>query len=293
METRPLGDTGHDSSVLTFGGIVLDYLAPDRANDLVERTLDAGVNHFDVAPAYGDAEEKLGPKLREHRDEIFLGCKTVKRTREEARRRLERSLNRMGIDRVDLYQFHGVTTMEELDTITGDGGALEAYREAKDEGLVDHIGLTSHGEPGVILEAIDRIDDLATVMFPMNATVMGKDDAAHDYEAVLERAEEEGVGALGIKAFAKEPWPPEEKLRPFDRPYNTWYRPYDTQDEIDDCLNAALSRGMTSITNAGDPALVPMILDAAQRFEQLDEDERRAIVEERRDRESPVPAQLD
>src|SRR6056297_2904110 len=196
METRALGETGHDSTVMTFGAIALNWLEQEGANQMVELLLDHGVNHFDVAPTYGDAELKLGPKLRQHREDIFLGCKTQKREYEGARRTLERSLDRLGVDAIDLYQVHGLEYEAELETITGEGGALEAIRDAKAEGLVDHVGLTSHGDPDLVLDALDRIDDLETVMFPMNPVVVGKDDAEYDYEAVLERANELNVGTL-------------------------------------------------------------------------------------------------
>ncbi|MFB6173306.1 MAG: aldo/keto reductase [Halobacteriales archaeon] len=292
METRALGDTGQESTVLTFGAIILDRLEQPAANRAVELAMNHGVNHIDVAPAYGDAELKLGPKLREYREDVFLGCKTGERDYEGARRKLDRSLDRLGVETIDLYQFHGLETEEELETIVGGDGALKAFREAKDEGTVEHIGLTSHGRPDLILGAIDRIDDLESVMFPMNYTVMGKDDGEHDYAAVLERLNEEGMGAIGIKAFAKQPWPDESDLRPDQRAYGTWYEPYDTQEEIDDCLNFALSQGMDTITNAGDPKLLPMILDAAERFETLSAEERADLRERGRRQESPVPARL-
>ncbi|MFB6106431.1 MAG: aldo/keto reductase [Halobacteriaceae archaeon] len=294
METRPLGATGQESSIVTFGSFLLDFLSQEGANQAIELALDHGVNHVDVAPSYGDAELKLGPKLREHRDDLFVGCKTHERTYEGAWRELERSLDRLGVDSIDLYQFHGLEYGEDLDAILdGDDGALAAFREARASGLVDHVGLTSHGHPNLILDAIDRIDDLETVMFPMNATVGGSEDPDHDYGRVLERCEQDGLGALGIKAFAKRPWPPTEELRPDERPYGTWYEPYDTQPEIDDCLRFALSQGLTSITNAGDPKLLPMILDAAERFEALSAAEQEAVAAGRDGEESPVPARLD
>src|SRR6056297_673912 len=175
MDTRALGETGQDSTIMTFGAIALDYLEQEGANQLVELVLDHGVNHFDVAPMYGDAELKLGPKLRQHREDIFLGCKTQKRDYDGARRKLERSLNRLGVEKIDLYQVHGLEYERELDAITADDGALAAFRDAKEEGLVDHIGLTSHGSPQLILDAIDRIDDLESLMFPLNPVVVGKD----------------------------------------------------------------------------------------------------------------------
>ncbi|MBV0903615.1 aldo/keto reductase [Haloarcula salina] len=292
METRPLGDTGQESAVMTFGAIALNWLEQEGANQMVELVLDHGVNHFDVAPTYGDAELKLGPKLRQHRDDIFLGCKTQERDYEGAKRKLERSLDRLGVDSIDLHQFHGLEYEEELDTITGDGGALEVYREAKAEGKIDHIGLTSHGDPDLILDAIDRIDDLETVMFPYNPVVAGKDDAEHDYEAVLERCEAEGIGTLGIKAFAKGPWPSTDELPEADRPYANWYEPVDSPDEIRERFDFAASRGLDTVVNPGDPKLVAMVLDAASRYEGMDEARQRALIEELRHEDSPVPEQL-
>ena len=298
METRPLGDTGHESSVLTFGAIALNYLDQPAANGMVDSALDAGVNHVDVAPTYGDAERKLAPKLGERRDEVFLGCKTQERTYAGAWGELHRSLDRLGVDKIDLYQFHAVTRYDELEAITGeytpemardeDPGALRAFLEAKEEGLIDHVGLTSHGDPALIREAIRRIPELETVMFPFNFTLVAKDGPEHDYRSVVELANEKGLGTLCIKAFAKGPWP--DDLSGNDRPYETWYEPYDAPADLEDCLRFALSHDVTSITNAGDPELVPAILDAAKAFEPMNGDERAELLERARDADSPVPA---
>jgi aryl-alcohol dehydrogenase-like predicted oxidoreductase len=292
MQTRPLGETGHDSTVLTFGAIALNWLEQEGADQLVELVLDRGVNHFDVAPTYGDAELKLGPKLRQHRDEIFLGCKTQERGYEGARRKLDRSLTRLGIDTINLYQIHGLEYEEELDEITAEGGALAAIREAKREGLVDHVGLTSHGDPDLILDAIDRIDDLETVMFPLNPVVAGKDDAEHDYEAVLDRAAEAGIGTLGIKAFAKGPWPATDDLPEEDRPYANWYEPVDSPDEIRERFDFAAAQGLSTVVSPGDPKLVALVLDAATRYDGMDEAAQRSLIERLRHERSPVPEQL-
>lgn len=298
MQTRELGETGHESSVLTFGAIALSYLDQENANEMVESVLDAGVNHFDVAPSYGDAEVKLAPKLNEHREEVFLGCKTQERSYYGAWGSLERSLDRLGVDKIDLFQFHAVTRYDQLDAITGEatrergegdhGGALQAFEEAKAEGLIDHIGLTSHGDPSIIRNAIDRIPELETVMFPFNATLDARDGPEYDYRSVLDLAHERGLGALCIKAFAKGPWP--EDLPRDERPYDTWYEPYDDPDDLEACLRYALSQGMTSIPNSGDPDLVPSILEAAQRFEELSESEQAQLREEREGEGSPVPS---
>jgi aryl-alcohol dehydrogenase-like predicted oxidoreductase len=292
METRPLGETGHDSSLLTFGAIALNWLEQEGANQLVELVLDRGVNHVDVAPTYGDAERKLAPKLQQHREEVFLGCKTQERDYEGAMRELDESLDRLGVDTIDLYQVHGLEYEAELDEITGPDGALEAFREAKAAGTIDHIGLTSHGTPGLILDALDRIDDLETVMFPLNPVVVAKGDDEHDYRAVLERANEEGVGTLGIKAFARGPWPSTDDLPREDRPYANWYEPVDRPDEVRERFDFAAAEGLTSVVSPGDPKLVAMVLDAAERFDGMDAAERRSLVEAARGEESPVPAQL-
>jgi aryl-alcohol dehydrogenase-like predicted oxidoreductase len=292
METRPLGETGHESSVMTFGAIALNWLEQEGANHLVELVLDHGVNHFDVAPTYGDAELKLGPKLRQHREEIFLGCKTQERGYEGAKRKLERSLDRLGVDRIDLYQVHGLEYEDELDEITADDGALRAFREAKEAGKIGHIGLTSHGNPGLIQDAIDRIGDLETLMFPLNPVVVGKDDAEHDYEGVFEAAEDAGIGTLGIKAFARGRWPSTDQLPEADRPYANWYEPVDSPDEITERFDFAASRGLTSVVSPGDPKLVAMVLHAASQYDGMDEAAQRSLIERLRHDESPVPEQL-
>jgi aryl-alcohol dehydrogenase-like predicted oxidoreductase len=299
METRPLGETGHDSSVLTFGSIALNFLEQPAADEMVEDVLDAGVNHVDVAPTYGDAEVKLAPALQDHRDEIFLGCKTQERTYYGAWGELHRSLDRLGVDSIDLYQFHALTRYDELETITGDyspemsqgeddPGALQAFREAKAEGLIDHIGLTSHGDPSLIRSAIRRIPELETVMFPFNYVLASKSGPEYDYGAVLDLAQERNLGTLCIKGFAKGPWP--EDLPEDERPYDTWYEPFDTEEELVECLRFALSHGMASIPNAGDPQLVPTILEAVTDYEPMSDEEQAALRERAADRDSPVPA---
>jgi len=299
METRPLGDIDHESSILTYGSIALNFVDQETANEMVEDALDAGVNHFDVAPTYGDAEVKLAPKLQEHREDIFLGCKTQERTYYGAWGELHRSLERLGVDKIDLYQFHALTRYDELDAILGeyspemaqgdhDPGALQAMLDAKEAGLIDHIGLTSHGDPSLIRDAIKRIPELETVMFPYNYTLEGKEGPEYDYGSVLDLAEEKGLGTLCIKGFAKGPW--DEDLPEDEQPYDTWYEPYDTKEEIVECLRFALSQGMTSIPNAGDPELVPMILEAAEDYEAMSEEEQAELRERAEDADSPVPA---
>jgi predicted aldo/keto reductase-like oxidoreductase len=287
METRALGDTGHQSSVVTLGAFALQFLSVEAATAAAEDALDSGVNHVDVAPTYGDAEAKLRPFLADHREEVFLGCKTQARDREGAREELAASMDRLGVDELDLYQFHAVTSMDELDHVTADGGALEAVHAAQEEGRVEHVGVTSHGTPEVIETAIERVDP-DTVMFPLNFVLAARDDPEHDYQSVLELADERGIGTIGIKAIARGPWPddlPEEQ-----RPYGTWYQPFDDQETVQDCVNFALSQGLTTTASAGDPALLPKVVRAGERFEPLSETEQRTLVERGREYTPPVPA---
>jgi hypothetical protein len=293
MHQRPLGETGQESSIAAFGAIALDALEPEAANRLVELVLAAGVNHFDVAPTYGDAERKLGPKLREHREEIFLGCKTLERSYEGAMQELERSRTRLGVDTIDLYQVHALGSREDLDTITGPDGALRAFREAQDAGIVDHIGVTGHDDPALLVEAIDRIDGLDSIMFPLNPVVAGKQDGDHDYQSVLARADEAGVGTLGIKAFAEAPWPDTDVLPEPRRPYATWYDPVDDPDEIAERFEFAAAQGLTSVLTPGDPTLVPMVLAAATKYDGMDEAAQERLMERVKDNESPVPRTTD
>jgi aryl-alcohol dehydrogenase-like predicted oxidoreductase len=287
MNTRPLGETGQESSIMTFGAIALSHLEQSGADHMMELLVRNGVNHVDVAPTYGDAELKLGPKLRQHREDLFLGCKTQERTYDAAREELHRSLDRLGVETIDLYQFHAVESEDDIETIARADGALEAFRDAKAEGLIEHIGMTSHDEPALICEALERIEDLESVMFPLNPVLVGADDT--DYEAVLDRADELDVGTLAIKGFAKQPWPSDPELHSDDRPYASWYEPVDTPRAIRQRFDFAAAKGVTSVVNPGDPQLVAMVLDAARRYDGMDADHQRRLVEREADRETPVP----
>ena len=166
MEKRRLGRTGHMSSIITLGCCALGRISQEEADKIIELALSHGVNHFDVAPTYGDAELRLRPWMKDHRDEIFLACKTQKRTKKEASEELKRSLERLGVDYIDLYQFHGLDDLKELEVAFGPEGALQAMLEAREEGVIKYIGITSH-RPPTIIEALKRFD-LDTVLFPLN-----------------------------------------------------------------------------------------------------------------------------
>lgn len=272
METRRLGKTGHKSSLVTFGGAALGRVSEKETEAAVELAMEHGVNHIDVAPGYGQAEVRLGPCLAKHRQEFFLGCKTTERSKAGAWESLKRSLDRMRVDRFDLFQFHGVDDFETLYTILGPGGALEAVLEAREQGLVSFIGITGH-RPAVQLEALNRFP-FDTVLFPINRVLAARRDDYSDFSVLLDRARQLDIGTLGMKAVAKQRWPGDMHM------YRTWYQPFDTQEEIDRSLWWSLSQGITTAPMAGDLSLWPMILDAAERFHPLDEAEQAEVVAE-------------
>jgi aryl-alcohol dehydrogenase-like predicted oxidoreductase len=270
MEKRRLGRTGHMSTVITFGCAALGNVSQDEADDSIKLALSHGVNHFDVAPTYREAELRLCPWMKEHRDDIFLACKTGKRTKKEAAEELNRSLKRLGVDYFDLYQFHGLDDLKELDIAFGPDGALEAMLEARDKGVVKYIGITSH-RPQTHIEALKRFG-LDTVLFPLNFVLRRHRVPENDYGPLLKLAEQKDAGVIVMKAFAKQTWSTEKHA------YRTWYEPFDTQVDIDRCLWFALSQGVTTVASAGDIRLIPKILDAAERYRKLSKDEQDQLI---------------
>jgi len=173
METRRFGRTGHMSTVAIFGAAAFGQISQADADKVMEMVIEAGVNHIDVAPSYGQAEIRIGPWMPRERGRFFLGCKTMERTKEAAWKELRESLKRLQTETFDLYQCHAITTMEELDAVTMAGGALEAFEEARREGLTQFIGITGHGvnAPQIYLEALRRFD-FDSALFPLNFVQM-------------------------------------------------------------------------------------------------------------------------
>ena len=278
MEKRRLGRTGHMSSIITLGCAALGNVSQREADKIIELALSHEVNHFDVAPTYGEAELRLRPWMKEHRDEIFLACKTEKRTKKEASEELKRSLERMGVDYIDLYQFHALDDLKELEIAFGPDGALQAMLEAREEGIIKYIGITSH-RPLTIIEALKRFD-LDTVLFLLNFVLRKHRCPENDYQPVLKLAKEQDIGTIVMKAFAKGPWPPFLAEQPGEkRPYSTWYEPFDRQADIDRCLWFVLSQYVTTVASACDIRLVPKIIDAAERYRRLTVEEQEQLIE--------------
>ena len=204
METRTLGRTGHSSSVAILGGAAFWNASPEQSSEPFSAAMAAGVNHIDVAPQYGRAEELLGPLVAEVRDRLFVACKTLRKDPDGVRAQLEESLTRLQCERFDLYQLHAVTDLAELDARAG---AAEVLLRAREEGLCRFIGITGHNltAPEAHLEALRRYD-LDTVMFPVNPRLWGDTEYRRAAEALLEEATSRNLGVMAIKAGAARPW---------------------------------------------------------------------------------------
>ncbi len=243
----------------------------EKGDAFVKYALDSGVNHIDVAPTYGDAEVKLGKWVKEYRDDVFLGCKTRERTKKEAEEELRRSLERLQTDYFDLYQFHGLDTPGDLATVAGEDGALQAFKEAEEEGLINHIGITSHN-PVNILKALE-LHDFDTVLLPVNYVLHAHPEPQNDYEPVLEKCSEKNIGVIAMKSPAKGPYPTEEKTR------NTWYQPFTARDEIGEALRFTLSQPVTTAATSSDMEIARMQIELGENFTPMEQGEQMALLE--------------
>lgn len=273
MERRLLGKTGHNSSLITLGGAVFIYpLSQKEGDDFIKFALDQGVNHVDVAPTYGDAEHRLGKWIKEYRGNLFLACKTGKRTRKEAANELRKSLERLQTDYLDLYQLHGLDDREELEIALGENGVMNAMLEAKEQDLIKHIGITSHN-PENILRALE-VFDFDTVLLPVNYVLHAHPEPENDYVPILTLARKKKIGVIAMKSIAKGPWPTK------DRTNNTWYQPFNTQEEIDKALWFTLSQDVTTAASSSDIQVARMMIDAAERFTPMEEEVQRELLAE-------------
>lgn len=275
MLKRTLGRIGHESSVVMFGAASLGKVTQAEADQSIQFALDHGINHFDTAASYGDAELRMGPIISKVRSDIFLATKTGQRSKDQAKEEIYRSLERMQVDYVDLLQLHEVGTIEKLDQCTAKGGALEALLEAKEEGIVKAIGITGHGHqaPHTHLEALRRFP-FETVLLPFNYYMYSLPEYREAFDALLEEAGKQQTAVRVIKAIAKAPWSVGQQ-----RPYATWYEPFDQQEIIDACVHYVLSfPGLTGFASAGDIHLFPMIVDAVERYGTMSDEEAKRIL---------------
>jgi aryl-alcohol dehydrogenase-like predicted oxidoreductase len=283
VERRRFGRTGHLSTVAIFGAAAFWDVTQSEADAAMEQVTDAGVNHIDVAPQYGLAEERIGPWIERDRERFFLGCKTMKRSRADAWSELRRSLERLRTDHLDLYQIHAVTSMEELDQAMAPGGAIETLVEARDRGLTRWLGITGHGvdAPRIFLEALERFE-FDSVLFPINFVQMARPAYRRDAEALVARCRELDVGTMIIKSITRGPWDGHQQT------HTTWYRPFEDPKEIQRGVDFVLSHDVTGICTAGDTQLLPLVLDACERFVPMPAPARESLIADEGSRHQPL-----
>lgn len=269
MERRALGRTGVDLSVVGFGAILVMDETSAEASRLVADAIGRGINYFDVAPSYGNAEERLGPALEPYRKDVFLACKTTDRTKDGAARELRASLARLRTDHVDLYQMHALTTAEDVERAFGPGGALEAFIEARRQGLTRFLGFSAHGEDAA-LTAMSRFA-FDTVLYPFSR---GSWHGGNFGPRVLEAARGSGLGCLALKALGRQPLKPGEA-----RPYaKCWYAPVESAAEAEAGLRFTLSLpGVTAAVTPGHEQLYRWACEAAERLAPLTPAEAAAV----------------
>ncbi len=271
ISRRALGQTGEQLSIIAFGGILLMDREPGAAVNLVAEAVDRGINYFDIAPSYGNAQERLGPALAPYRNKCFLAGKTEGRMKDDSRAQLEQSLKSLKTDHLDLYQFHALTKMTDLDKVLGPGGAMETMEAAKKEGKIRFIGFSVHSVE-TALAALDRYN-FDTVLFPVNWVLFSQ---ANFGPQILKRAQEKKIGILALKSMAKTVWPASEK--PHHPQPNCWYKPAGFPDEASLGLRWTLGHPITAAIPPGDEQYFRLAMDVAQNYKPLDAHEEQALI---------------
>ena len=248
---RILGKTGERVSLIAFGGIVVMNAEPEHAAKVVAEAVDAGINYFDVAPSYGDAEVKLGPALKPFRDQVFLACKTGERDRKGAEKELKQSLKRLQTDHFDLYQLHAITDVKgDVETALGKGGAMEAILEARRAGLIRYIGFSAHSSEAAL--AAMREFDFDIMMYPINFVCHYNSNFE---AAVIAEAKKREMGIIALKATAKQRWQGPRRYK------KTWYEPIDERELARKALSWTLSQGVTVAIPPGEEKLWRMAVE--------------------------------
>ncbi|MDZ7686463.1 MAG: aldo/keto reductase [Gammaproteobacteria bacterium] len=262
IETIPFGRTGHDSTRILFGAAALGAMSQDRADRTLELVRDYGVNHIDCAASYGDAELRLAPFLADHRQDVFLATKTGDRTRDDAMASIERSLERMQVDVIDLIQFHNLAKDDEWDVAMGPGGCLEAALEAREQGLVRFVGVTGHGTriAEMHLKSLDRFD-FDAVLCPYSLMSMEDSQYAQDFEQLYRECMTRGVALQTIKSIARRRWRDDDTSKKY-----SWYEPIRDEAAIRHAVHWVLRRSGIFLNSSSDATLLKAVLEAASEF---------------------------
>lgn len=264
MEKRVLGKTGEKLSIIGFGGIIVSGETQQDVNNYVAEAIDSGVNYFDVAPTYGNAQDKLGPALVGKRNDIFLACKTENRTKDGARKLLEESLKTLKTDYFDLYQLHAVATTEDVEKIFGPNGAFETFLKAKQEGLIKHIGFSAHSEEAAIA-LMDKFD-FDSILFPVSWVNIINSDFG---PKIINKAKEKELGILAIKSMAKTSL--EEGI--VNKYPKGWYEAIDDKELAILACRYTLSQPVTAAIPPGDIEHFRWAVEAARNFKPVTDEE--------------------
>jgi aryl-alcohol dehydrogenase-like predicted oxidoreductase len=268
IPTQPFGRSGHISTRTLFGAASLGAVSQTDADSTLDVLLQYGVNHIDVAASYGDAELRIAPWLKQHRAHFFVATKTGQRTAQAAKEELHRSLERMGIDYVDLWQLHNLADPIEWDQALSPGGVIEAAIEAKQQGLIRGIGVTGHGLQIAAMHrrSLERFD-FDSVLLPYNYITMQSPYYAENFNALVATCQQRNAAVQTIKSIAYKPWMGREHT------HSTWYEPLEDQEDIDLAVHWVLGRPGVFLNTVGDIQLLPKVLDAASRFQSAPSDE--------------------
>lgn len=264
ISTLPFGRLGHPSTRMLFGAAALSHVSQDEADRVLDVLLENGVNHIDVAASYGDAELRIAPWLKRYPDHFFVATKTDQRTAQAGMDQLHRSLDRLGVDHVDLWQLHNLVDPIDWDTALSPDGVIEAAVEAKQQGLIGGIGVTGHGlqVAATHRRSLERFD-FDSVLLPYNFITLKNEYYSANFNALLDTCQERNIAVQTIKAIALQPWMAQTHT------HTTWYQPLQNQGDIDMAVWWALARPGIFLNTVGDLSLLPRFLDAAQRFEEL------------------------
>jgi aryl-alcohol dehydrogenase-like predicted oxidoreductase len=268
IPVQPFGPTGHESTRLLFGAAAIGNVSQEEADQTMELIRAHGINHIDTAASYGDAELRLGPWMETHRDEFFLATKTGERTRALAFEEIERSLERLRTDHIDLIQLHNLVDEEDWETAFAGGGVIEAVVEAQAEGLVRYIGVTGHGVT-VARQHLRSLEQYPfdSVLLPYNYPMSQNAAYMADFEELVSVCAQRGMAVQTIKAITRGPWGDQQPTA------NTWYEPLTDQKAIDVAVSWVLGREGFFLNTVGDIQLLPKVIDAAERFAGRPDDE--------------------
>jgi predicted aldo/keto reductase-like oxidoreductase len=262
IRKQAFGGTGHKSTVTLFGGAAIGRVTQEEADQVLDLLLKYGVNHIDTAASYGDSELRVGSWMKRHRNHFFLATKTGKLTYLEAKDEIHKSLDRLKVESIDLLQLHNLTHPDDWDLAFADMGALKATVEARDQGLTRFIGVTGHGlySAAMHIRSLERYE-FDSVLLPWNYILSKDSRYRQEFEKLLIKCRDRGIAVQTIKSITKGPWAMKDQVR------NTWYEPLEDKEDIDKAVSWIIGHSDVFLNTCSDMHLLPMILDAANRFE--------------------------